>query len=95
MTDKMHPKEPQEPLLQYPCDYPIKVIGNNTQEFVNAITRIIVEHFPNIDVSRMQHTPSANGKFVSISVVLHLHYEHELHQVYLAMKAVPGLQMVL
>lgn len=92
MTDATTPKEP---LLQYPCDYPIKVIGNNSEPFVDKVTEIIKTHFPALDASRIQHTQSANGKFISISVVLHLNCEEELQQAYQAIKTVPGLKMVL
>lgn len=92
MTDAATPKEP---LLQYPCDYPIKVIGSNSEVFIAQVSDIIRQHFPDLNASRIKHSKSANGKFISISVMLHLHHEGELHAAYQAIKTVPGLQMVL
>jgi putative lipoic acid-binding regulatory protein len=41
-----------ESLMTFPCDFPIKIIGVNTPDFLVDISEIIRKYFPNnLDVS--------------------------------------------
>ena len=43
----------QPPLLQYPTDYPIKVVGRPSDEFRARVHAIMLRHAPKLDTDRV------------------------------------------
>ena len=66
MTDKT---EQQPPKIEFPCaDYPIKVIGDSCDTFVEVVMEVLQRHAPDIDPETMTRRDSSNGRFLSIQV---------------------------
>ena len=57
----------QPPLLEFPTDYPIKVIGRPSDEFRARVHAIVLRHVPLIEPERVTERLSENGNFLSIS----------------------------
>ena len=55
------------PLLEFPTDYPIKVIGRPSDEFRARVHAIVLRHAPLIEPERICERLSENGNFLSIS----------------------------
>ena len=55
------------PLLEFPTDYPIKVIGRPSDEFRAHVHAIVLRHVPSIEPERVTERLSENGNFLSIS----------------------------
>ena len=55
------------PLLQYPTDYPIKIVGRPSDEFRARIHAVMLRHAPQLDTGRMTERLSENGNFLSVS----------------------------
>lgn len=55
------------PLLEFPTDYPIKVIGRPSDEFRARVHAIVLRHAPLIEPARVTERLSENGNFLSIS----------------------------
>ena len=55
------------PLLEFPTDYPIKVIGRPSDEFRARVHAIVLRHVPLIEPQRVTERLSENGNFLSIS----------------------------
>ena len=60
----------QPPLLQYPTDYPIKVVGRPSDEFRARVHGVMLRHAPRLDTDRVSERLSENGNFLSISYVI-------------------------
>lgn len=60
----------QPPLLQYPTDYPIKVVGRPSDEFRARVHAVLLRHAPTLDTDRVSERLSENGNFLSISYVI-------------------------
>jgi hypothetical protein len=58
------------PLLQFPTDYPIKVVGRASGRLRQDADAIIARHVPDLDTSRVTEQLSANGNFLSISYLI-------------------------
>ena len=56
--------------LQYPTDYPIKVLGRPSDEFRARVHATMLRHAPKLDPSRVSERLSENGNFLSISYVI-------------------------
>jgi uncharacterized protein len=62
--------EQQTQLLQYPTDYPIKVVGRPSDEFRARVHAVMLRHAPNLDPDRVSERLSENGNFLSISYMI-------------------------
>jgi uncharacterized protein len=60
----------QPPLLRFPTDYPIKVVGRPSDEFRARVHTVMMRHAPGLDPARMSERLSENGNFLSISYVI-------------------------
>jgi uncharacterized protein len=58
------------PLLNFPTDYPIKVIGRPSPEFRARIHAIVLRHVPAIEASHVSEHLSKNGNYLSISYAI-------------------------
>jgi len=54
-------------LLQFPTDYPIKVVGRPAGDFRARVEAIVLRHVPGLDRSKVSERLSENGNFLSIS----------------------------
>jgi putative lipoic acid-binding regulatory protein len=59
------------PLLSFPTEYPIKVVGRASASLRAEIDAIVCKHAPDLDSSQTRERLSANGNFVSISYTIH------------------------
>ena len=55
------------PLLEFPTDYPLKVIGRPSAEFRARVHAIVLRHVPLIEPERVTERLSENANFLSIS----------------------------
>ncbi len=58
------------PVLIFPTDYPIKVIGRPSPEFRARIHAIVLRHVPALEASHVTEHLSKNGNYLSISYAL-------------------------
>jgi putative lipoic acid-binding regulatory protein len=60
----------QPSLLQYPTDYPIKVLGRPSDEFRARVHAVMLKHAPTLDPDRISERLSENGNYLSISYTI-------------------------
>lgn len=85
----------QPPLLTLPCDFPIKIIGENKDLLLTDVTNIVQKHFPATKKSAITTRLSKGGKYLSITVTLYLEKQVVLDALHADLKAYPGIKMVL
>lgn len=72
-------------LLEFPCDFPIKVMGKDSRSFRRTSLSIIEEHvgaLANDDVSERQ---SKDGNFVALTYNLTIDNREQLDRIYSAL----------
>ncbi len=84
-----------ETLLEFPCRFPIKVMGRDTPEFRPDVLAIITEHAGEIREDDVRMQPSSKGSFVSLTVTITAESRQQLDEVYLALQADEQVMMVL
>jgi len=73
---------PEESALEFPCEFPIKMMGRNTPEF-RALARTLVEqHAGTVADSVVQAATSRNGRFVSVTVTITAKSQQQLDDIY-------------
>jgi uncharacterized protein len=62
---------PEQSLIEYPCAFPIKVMGVHSEEFVAAVVGMAVAHDPAFDHARhLEKRPSSTGKYLGLTVTI-------------------------
>ncbi len=56
--------------LEFPTDYPIKVVGRSSDTLRARIDAIFSAHVPDLDPARVSERFSGNGNFQSISYTI-------------------------
>ena len=82
-------------LLQFPTDYPIKVVGRPSPEFRAHIHAIFLKHVPNIETDRITERLSENGNYLSISYIIVAESREQVTALATDLGAADGVIMVL
>jgi putative lipoic acid-binding regulatory protein len=83
------------PRIEFPCQYPIKVIGNAGEGFVALVTGIVERHAPGLDASAIDVKESKNGRFLSVRMQITATGPDQLEAMHAELKATGRVQMVL
>jgi uncharacterized protein len=84
-----------ESLIEYPCDFPIKVLGRTQAGFAQAVLGIVQAHAPDFDGATMQMKTSRQGKYLSITCIVRATSRAQLDDLYRALCDHPMVVMVL
>ena len=87
--------EDEAPHIEYPCRYPIKVIGEDVDDYSNAIIRIIREHAPDLKDEDISFRPSRHGKYLAVNVIIVARGEQQIENIFNDLKASGRTAMVL
>jgi len=85
----------EESLLQFPCDFPIKVMGKNVEGFAQAIADIVVAHAPDFDPATMEMRPSKENHYLSLTATIRATDRAQLDALYRALTSHPMVKVVL
>jgi putative lipoic acid-binding regulatory protein len=69
-------------LIEYPSDFPIKVMGKSQAGFAQAVLAIVQAHAPDFDVSTVQMKSSKGGKYLSMTCVIRATSREQLDNLY-------------
>jgi putative lipoic acid-binding regulatory protein len=82
-------------LMTFPCDFRIKIIGENSSSFALEITDIARKHYPDIKDSAIQLNPSKAENYLAISIDLYVKNQKTLDLLYMELTKHPNIKMVL
>ena len=60
----------EPPKIEFPCDYPIKVLGVNSEGFEAVITDVFHLHAPGFDEETVRIKVSRKGTFNSFNITI-------------------------
>jgi putative lipoic acid-binding regulatory protein len=83
------------PLADYPCDFPIKILGHTRAGFAQAILEIVRRHAPDFDGSSMEMRSSKRGRYLSLTCVIRATSRDQLDRLYGELCDHPMVVMVL
>ena len=84
-----------ESLIEYPCDFPIKVLGRTQAGFAQAVLEIVRAHAPDFDGAAMEMRTSKKGKYLSVTCVIRATSRQQLDELYRSLCDHPMVVMVL
>jgi putative lipoic acid-binding regulatory protein len=85
---------PQD-LLQFPTDYPIKIVGRPSAEFRAHIHALVLKHVPNVETDRITERLSENGNYLSISYMIRAESREQIVALAKDLTSAEGVVMVL
>jgi putative lipoic acid-binding regulatory protein len=78
MTDA--PKE--DTLFEFPCDFPIKIMGQANDEFRSLALGIVTKHFGTLPADKIEERVSSNGRYLSFTCTVRAESKAQLDAVY-------------
>lgn len=87
--------EPQAPKIEFPCDYPIKVMGTKCEDFRTHVLTVMERHAPGFDQMQVTTRDSRKGNYQSLTVTITATGEAQLQAIFVDLKSSSLVQMVL
>ncbi len=69
-------------LLKFPCDFPIKIMGQATDEFRSLALGIVARHFGPLAPERIEERASASGRYLSLTCTVRASGKAQLDAAY-------------
>ena len=85
----------EAPRIEFPCSYPIKVIGKATAGYEQEVIAVVEKHAGKIAADLIQIHPSKQQNYLSISVTIMATGEEQLRGLFLDLKSIESVKMVL
>jgi putative lipoic acid-binding regulatory protein len=79
--------EQSETLIEYPCDFNIKAMGETSAEFDATVVSIIREHVEDIREGAVTTKQSSGGKFTSVTVNVYVTSQLQVDTIYRALSS--------
>jgi putative lipoic acid-binding regulatory protein len=69
-------------LFQFPCDFPIKVMGRDTEAFRSMTLAIVERHAGPLEASQVTERPSSKGNFLALTYTIVARDRAQLDAIY-------------
>lgn len=111
MTDHTHPQPPHHPghltnegerieptsvdPMEFPMEFPIKVMGKNEDGFAAFVTEVVRKHVPNFDPARMEVRTSKGDAYLSVTATFTAQSREQLDALYRELSASPKVSYLI
>lgn len=85
----------KESLIEYPCLFPIKVMGAKVDGFVQALTHVAEQFDPHFDASTIELRPSKAGNYLGVTLTVTATSRAQLDELYRTLSSHPMVKVVL
>ncbi|MCA3237028.1 MAG: YbeD family protein [Curvibacter sp.] len=82
-------------LIEYPCRFPIKVMGARAEGFVHAVTTIAREFDPGFDAASIELRQSRGGRYLGVTITVTATGREQLDELYRTLSTHPMVKVVL
>jgi putative lipoic acid-binding regulatory protein len=86
---------PTDSLIEYPCRFPIKVMGAKAEGFVHAITMVARKFDPGFDASSIELRESKGGNYLGVTITINATSREQLDELYRTLSTHPMVKVVL
>lgn len=86
---------PEQSLIEYPSAFPIKVMGENVDGFVHAVTQVAQHFDPTFDAATVELRPSKGGKYMGVTITVTATSREQLDELYRTLTTHPMVKVVL
>lgn len=83
------------PLIDFPCDFPIKVMGETHDTFSQTIIDLIQTIVPSFNAAQVEMKASSAGKYISLTCTVHVESQEQLDSIYRLLSSNPLVKFAL
>jgi len=87
--------ENEAPVLAFPCEFPIKVMGKTQAGYAQAVTEVVRRHAPDFDPATLEMRSSREGNYLSLTFTIRAVSREQLDELYRELCDHPMVTMVL
>lgn len=89
-------KEQQDaPKIEFPCEYPIKVVGRAAPDYEQFVIDIFKKHVVDLDLDKVEVQPSSKGTFCSVRITITATGVDQLKAIHMELQASGRVSMVI
>ncbi|MDP5052554.1 MAG: DUF493 domain-containing protein [Congregibacter sp.] len=85
----------EPPKIEFPCDYPVKVLGLNVTEFRPLVLEVFERHAPGFDQATITVRDSRKSTFLSMTITITATGPQQLEALHQDLRATGLVKMVL
>lgn len=89
------PGTPEPSLIEYPSDFPLKILGHTQPGFAQTILAVVKKHAPDFEDASLTMKASKKGKYLSVTCVIRATSREQLDALYQELCDHPMVVMVL
>ncbi|HEY8881233.1 MULTISPECIES: DUF493 family protein [unclassified Roseateles] len=86
---------PEQSLIEYPSQFPIKVMGAHVEGFVEAIAHVARQFDPAFDAATIEQRPSKGGNYLGLTITITATSREQLDEIYRTLTTHPMVKVVL
>ena len=86
---------PEQSLIEYPSDFPIKVMGKQHPDFSQVLTEVVLQFDPGFDPATVEMRPSKGGNYIGLTFTVRATSREQLDALYRALHGHPMVSVVL
>ena len=87
------PKE--QSLIEYPCDFPIKVMGLQVPGYVEAFVLVARQFDAGFDEATLEKRPCSNARYLGLTLTVRATSREQLDELYRTLSTHPMVKVVL
>lgn len=84
-----------ESLLEFPCEFPIKIMGKNHHGFHQAVIEILKKHLDDFENTKIREVESKQKNYCSLTVHVNATSQQHLDRIYIDLTACDWVIMAL
>lgn len=85
----------KDTLFEFPCDFPLKVMGRHTDDFRSIVLGIVQKHAGPITPENIEERPSSSGSYLSLTCTFTAQSKQQLDDLYRELTAHERVMVVL
>lgn len=82
-------------LLEFPCDFPVKIMGVMRDDFTETVVAIVCRHAPDFLPASVEMRASRGGNYLALTCIIRAHSHAQLDALYRELTAHPEVRFVL
>ena len=82
-------------LMQFPMDFPIKIMGVRADTFADEVAVVLRRHAPDFDPATLEMRPSRQGTYLGLTATIRAVSREQLDALYRELTAHPLVKVVL
>ncbi|MGX9934454.1 DUF493 family protein [Advenella kashmirensis] len=86
---------PEQSLIEYPSDFPIKVMGVQHPELAQLLTEVVLQFDPQFDPATVEMRPSSKGNYIGLTFTVRATSREQLDDLYRALHGHALVKIVL